>query len=39
MVQPSVTKEEAATLFPKGFQTFDLPSHKEYLRMTAQPDL
>lgn len=39
MIQPSVSNEEAKTLFPKGFETVDLPSQKTYVRMTAQPDV
>ena len=38
MVQPSVSNEDAKKLFPKGFETVQLPSQKEYLRMTPQPE-
>jgi len=39
MIQPSVTAEEAAVLFPKGFEVVEVPSKKSYIRVTPQPDL
>jgi peroxiredoxin 6 len=39
MIQPSVSQEEAKTLFPKGYETVDLPSQKTYVRITPQPDI
>jgi len=38
MIQPSVSNDDAKTLFPKGFETAELPSQKSYIRLTAQPD-
>ncbi|KAM9350230.1 peroxiredoxin-6-like isoform 2-T2 [Symphorus nematophorus] len=37
MVPPSMSEEEAASLFPEGVYTKDLPSGKKYLRYTPQP--
>ena len=37
MIHPGVKPEEADALFPKGYQTFEVPSHKSYLRLTPQP--
>uniref|UniRef100_A0A3Q4MGT5 Peroxiredoxin 6 n=1 Tax=Neolamprologus brichardi TaxID=32507 RepID=A0A3Q4MGT5_NEOBR len=37
MVPPSMSEEEAASLFPAGVYTKDLPSGKKYLRYTPQP--
>jgi 1-Cys peroxiredoxin 6 len=37
MIHPSVKADEAAKLFPNGYQTIQVPSQKEYLRLTAQP--
>lgn len=37
MVPPSMSEEEAASLFPGGVYTKDLPSGKKYLRYTPQP--
>lgn len=37
MVPPSMSEEEAASLFPDGVYTKDLPSGKKYLRYTPQP--
>ncbi|KAJ6350703.1 hypothetical protein OIU78_006778 [Salix suchowensis] len=34
VVSPSVSDEEAKTLFPQGFKTVGLPSNKGYLRFT-----
>jgi len=39
MIQPSVTAEEAAKLFPKGFETKQVPSKKGYIRVTPQPNM
>ncbi|KAJ3692811.1 hypothetical protein LUZ60_011906 [Juncus effusus] len=33
VISPSVSNEEAKEMFPKGFETVDLPSKKEYLRL------
>ncbi|KTF77780.1 hypothetical protein cypCar_00048694 [Cyprinus carpio] len=38
MVPPSIPETEAATLFPAGVYTKDLPSGKKYLRYTPQPN-
>ena len=37
MVVPSVKSEEIPSLFPKGVTTHDVPSGKNYIRMTPQP--
>lgn len=37
MVLPSLTTEEAKKLFPKGVTITNVPSGKEYIRMTPQP--
>ena len=37
MVVPSLNNEEATKLFPKGFETANLPSGKTYLRLTPDP--
>ncbi|XP_015211473.2 peroxiredoxin-6 [Lepisosteus oculatus] len=37
MVLPNIPEAEAATLFPAGVFTKDLPSGKKYLRYTPQP--
>jgi len=37
MVQPSVSDEEARTMFPDGFRTIEVPSGKHYVRITPQP--
>ncbi|KPP58942.1 peroxiredoxin-6-like [Scleropages formosus] len=37
MVPPNIPEDEAATLFPAGVFTKDLPSGKKYLRYTPQP--
>ncbi|XP_070774923.1 peroxiredoxin-6-like [Enoplosus armatus] len=37
MVPPSMSEEEAASLFPDGIYTKDLPSGKKYLRYTPHP--
>ncbi len=37
MIHPNVKAEEAAQLFPQGYETFEVPSQKKYLRLTAQP--
>ncbi|KAK3730061.1 hypothetical protein QZH41_009570 [Actinostola sp. cb2023] len=38
MVLPSVSKEDAAKLFPKGINEQALPSGKHYMRFTPQPN-
>jgi len=38
MVVPSVKSHEIGTLFPKGVKIHQVPSGKEYLRTTAQPE-
>ncbi|TRY74712.1 hypothetical protein TCAL_09184 [Tigriopus californicus] len=38
MVIPSVKNEEAEKLFPKGFKVHDVPSGKQYIRTTEQPE-
>ena len=38
MIQPSVKQEEVEKLFPKGHKVIEVPSHKNYLRMTPQPN-
>ncbi|XP_076018314.1 peroxiredoxin-6-like [Genypterus blacodes] len=37
MIPPSMSEEEAASLFPSGVYTKDLPSGKKYLRYTPHP--
>ncbi|XP_030258136.1 peroxiredoxin-6-like isoform X2 [Sparus aurata] len=37
MVPPSMSEEEAASLFPTGVYTKELPSGKKYLRYTPKP--
>ncbi|TKS80183.1 Peroxiredoxin-6 [Collichthys lucidus] len=37
MVPPNLSEEEAASLFPEGVYTKELPSGKKYLRYTPQP--
>ncbi|KAM9322070.1 peroxiredoxin-6-like [Pholidichthys leucotaenia] len=37
MVPPSMPEEEAASMFPAGVYTKDLPSGRKYLRYTPQP--
>ena len=37
MVVPSVKSEEISNLFPKGVTIHDVPSGKDYLRITPQP--
>lgn len=37
MVPPSMSEEEAASLFPTGIYTKELPSGKKYLRYTPKP--
>lgn len=39
MVVPSVKPEEHATLFPKGVDVKAVPSGKQYLRFTPQPNV
>jgi len=34
VISPSVSNEDAVKMFPQGFETVDLPSKKEYLRLT-----
>ncbi|KAG7227289.1 hypothetical protein INR49_000293 [Caranx melampygus] len=38
MVPPSMSEEEAASLFPAGVYTKELPSGKKYLRYTPLPE-
>jgi hypothetical protein len=38
MIQPTVKPEDAAQLFP-GYEVVEVPSKKEYIRMTQQPSL
>lgn len=38
MVLPSISNEEAAKLFPKGFKVEEMPSGKEYIRKTPCPN-
>jgi len=37
MVLPTISNEEAKKLFPKGFTVKNVPSGKEYIRITPQP--
>lgn len=37
MVLPTVATDEINQLFPKGVSNIDVPSGKQYLRMTPQP--
>jgi len=37
MVVPSLSNEEATKLFPKGFETAQIPSKKTYIRLTPDP--
>lgn len=39
MIVPSIPNHTANELFPKGFRTVPLPSGKEYVRLTPQPNL
>lgn len=39
MIVPTVTTEEAKELFPDGYRTIAVPSGKEYIRLTKQPQL
>ena len=34
VISPSVTNEQAKEMFPQGYETVDLPSEKDYLRLT-----
>ena len=38
MVLPTVKPEDVPKLFPKGVQIQDMPSRKEYMRFTPQPE-
>lgn len=38
MVVPSVKPDQVAGLFPKGITIHDVPSGKQYLRTTPQPE-
>ena len=38
MITPAVSEADAATKFPKGYTTVDVPSGKKYIRITAQPN-
>lgn len=37
MVLPTIKNEDAENLFPKGVQTVEVPSGKDYLRKTPYP--
>ena len=37
MIAPSLSDEEAVKKFPKGFETVQVPSGKNYIRITPQP--
>ncbi|KAJ7557216.1 hypothetical protein O6H91_05G117100 [Diphasiastrum complanatum] len=39
MVLPSLSNDAARAKFPKGFETFAVPSGKEYIRLTPQPNI
>ncbi|KAL2641788.1 hypothetical protein R1flu_009375 [Riccia fluitans] len=39
MVVPSLSNEAATEKFPKGFETIEVPSGKQYIRLTPQPNL
>lgn len=39
IVPPTVPAEELATKYPKGVEIQPLPSGKNYLRYTPQPDI
>jgi len=39
MIVPSISNEEAKTKFPKGWVTTEVPSGKQYLRLTPQPNI
>lgn len=34
VISPDVSNDEAKRMFPQGYKTVDLPSKKEYLRLT-----
>jgi 1-Cys peroxiredoxin 6 len=38
MIVPGVSKEDADKKFPKGYKVVDVPSGKQYIRLTPQPD-
>lgn len=38
MVLPTVKSEDIPKLFPKGITLKDMPSGKEYMRFTPQPE-
>ena len=38
MVLPSISKEDAEKLFPKGVRVQEVPSGKQYMRFTPQPE-
>jgi 1-Cys peroxiredoxin 6 len=39
IIVPSLSDEAAKEKFPKGFETFDVPSGKKYIRTTPQPNI
>ncbi|CAM6097907.1 unnamed protein product [Calypogeia fissa] len=39
MVVPSLSNEQAAAKFPKGFEQVEVPSGKGYIRLTPQPNV
>ena len=38
MVLPSVKQEDTGKLFPKGVEVVSVPSGKQYMRFTPQPE-
>ena len=38
MILPTVSQEDAAKLFPKGYDLVSVPSGKQYIRLTPQPE-
>ena len=38
MIQPSVPKEKCDAIFPDGYEVIQVPSGKDYLRKTPQPN-
>ena len=39
IIVPSISDEAAKEKFPKGYDTFDVPSGKKYIRVTPQPNV
>ena len=39
MIDPKLSEEEALRLFPCGFEGVTVPSQRNYLKLTAQPNL